>query len=909
MAVSPKSLANVALALLLLACSSEGGTGPDESNAGQVGESGGNSAGGLGNAVGGASSPAGGGMLTAGSGGHPSGGAGIGGRGGGIGTGGATGGGDVGTGGRSGSGNGGMQSGGTGNTMAGGVGGALFGGAAGSTTGGVGGAMGGAWGGEGPAGAGGDATGGVGGGITAGAGGDGGANSGGAAGSIDVCPAAQAQACYYVSPSGSDDATGSVDQPFQTLSKARDVVRTVNADMTGNIYVFLRGGEYRITSPVTFGPEDSGTNDQRIVYQAYPGEVPVMNGSTKVEGWTQHDGDIYRASLDRSTKLRNLYVNGARALMTRKDVRSSGGAGTYSVRAGQAPWAWNDGSGSDGINYSTNDVPDIANNKDDLEIVNGTTWNENIVCTRDVVTSGNTRTLLLQQPYGAIAQLPGWNAGFKVDGNHTIFNAYELLSSPGQFYFDKTTGTLYYIPRPGEDMATADVEAPVAEQLIDIAGTSRTNRVKNITLQGITFANTDYNLFEVAGSRGKATCQGSTIWIAYGTGDWHAFKYEIVDTPPAIINVNSAEGIEIVGNVIEHSGNEGIAMHNDVINSNIVGNSITDIAGSGITIGHPQHIYLGDEGSHAKYSADVEGICTNNTINNNFIYNVSMVPGFGGHSGVMAFFVESLSITHNTVHTTGYNGISLGWGWRNFKDSTTCHDNTVSFNRFNNIMARLHDSGAIYTIGQNPGTVINENYVNGIPPNTSGPTYGLHNDEGSAYITENDNVLDIDPGVTYTINCEDFGEKHDLTILRTYATVNKMGVNPPDSQIDTPIVVADAVWPQTQYGYCLNSGVEDAYRSVVPSDVLAVQDYVFPASCEVAGGTATLGIRSSGDASNAVWLAPAGTSEFTEGNNMTKAAGDATSIAVPATPGSYKLFVLDAQGQRLGESEAQLRVN
>jgi hypothetical protein len=42
--------------------------------------------------------------------------------------------------------------------------------------------------------------------------------------------------------------------------------------------------------------------------------------------------------------------------------------------------------------------------------------------------------------------------------------------------------------------------------------------------------------------------------------------------------------------------------------------------------------------------------------------------------------------------------------------------------------------------------------VKGIPNNASGPTYGLQNDEGSAYSTENDNVLDIDKGVTYTIN-------------------------------------------------------------------------------------------------------------------------------------------------------------
>ena len=41
---------------------------------------------------------------------------------------------------------------------------------------------------------------------------------------------------------------------------------------------------------------------------------------------------------------------------------------------------------------------------------------------------------------------------------------------------------------------------------------------------------------------------------------------------------------------------------------------------------------------------------------------------------------------------------------------------------------------------------------------------------------------------------------------------------------------------------------------------------------------------------------------------MTKAAGDATTIAVPTSAGSYKLFVVDSQGSKLGESAALLRV-
>jgi hypothetical protein len=205
-----------------------------------------------------------------------------------------------------------------------------------------------------------------------------------------------------------------------------------------------------------------------------------------------------------------------------------------------------------------------------------------------------------------------------------------------------------------------------------------------------------------------------------------------------------------------------------------------------------------------------------------------------------------------------------------------------------------------------PTTTISQNYVKGIP---AGLTYGLHNDEGSAYITENDNVLDISSGVKYTINSELFGNKHDLTILRTYATVSKMGVTPPNSVIDPPVAVPDNVWAAAQYKTALGSGVQDAFHSLMPRDLLSLADYVFPASCSVAAGASSLDIRTSGASSNTVWLAPAGTTQFATGATMAKAAGDATSIALPATAGSYRLSIVDSQGKKLGESSAQLRIN
>jgi hypothetical protein len=65
---------------------------------------------------------------------------------------------------------------------------------------------------------------------------------------------AAVQAAYYVSPTGSDTNPGTESSPFQTITKARDVVRTINKDMTGDIFIYLRGGTYNITSTVTFGP-------------------------------------------------------------------------------------------------------------------------------------------------------------------------------------------------------------------------------------------------------------------------------------------------------------------------------------------------------------------------------------------------------------------------------------------------------------------------------------------------------------------------------------------------------------------------------------------------------------------------------------------------------------------------------
>ena len=729
-------------------------------------------------------------------------------------------------------------------------------------------------------------------------------------------PAAAAiQATFYVAPGGDDSNAGSITAPLRTVQHARDVVRAAKSTMTGDIYVYLRGGSYPVTSTIEFGPDDSGTGDHRVVYAAYPGETPVLEGGVQVTGWTQHSGNIWKAPLDRATKLRALYVNDKRAYMASKTINSAGCYGTYTITAGQAAWAWESGSQCAGAKYSQSDFPAVAANQDDIEIETATTWTSAIVGVRQVTTDGGSRVALFQQPGAAIAQ-GAFNGNAQVGGVHKVMNAYEFLDAPGEFYFDKTSRTLYYYKADAENMSTATVFAPTnVTTLLRVAGTSTSSHARNLTFSGLTVRHSDWNLVNVAGSVYKQAQQGNLSAIAYAKQNFHAYYYRNVDVTPGIVHLQNADGIRLQRNRIEHTGADGINLINDVQNSQLIGNRTADIAGSAITVGHPQHVYIGDYTStnREKFPVQVEGLCKNIEIENNYLYDSAVL--FNGHSPISAYFVDTLTVRHNRIEKAPWAGVTLGWGWWNFDGSsgsivpgratTTARNNTISDNQIVDTVQRLGDTAPIYTLGSQPGTTITGNYLRGVP---SGHKYGLHPDEGSAYLTFRDNVLSVDQNVTWLINSDDFGRKHDLSITQTYGPINKVSnKNLPNSTIQDILVSSDYVWPAAAYSIAVSSGLEDSFRDIVPAGRIPLPDQVLPASTFVGTGTTSLPIRSSGDASRRIWLAPSGTTSFTAGPTMTTTDGAATSIAVPSSAGDYRLFVLDAQGNRSAESASIVR--
>jgi hypothetical protein len=614
---------------------------------------------------------------------------------------------------------------------------------------------------------------------------------------------------FYVSPTGDDTNVGTLTSPFKSLEKARNQVRTINNSMTGDIYIYLRGGNYEIANTIELTTQDSGSNGYRVYYEAYNNEEPILNGASLVSSWTQHSGNIYKATLNRTEKLRTLIVNGERAYMASTNIKPTGDWGSYIISAGQADWARISGTEADGGTYNLSDIPTLSN-ASDVEIMNKTTWNTNFVTVRESIIEGSERVLKFSQPYAAIAQNQNWGA-FGNNGTHTLFNAYEFLDEANEFYLDRNTNTLYYYS-DGVDMSSAQVYAPQIPTIVNLTGESITDRIKNITFSGITFANTQAKLPEVAGSAGKSTVQAATWKLSYSDGDWHSDKYTGYDVLMGAINVNNAQSISFENGAIKNAGNEGINFTNDVIESQIVGNAITGMGGSGINIAHPQHVYIGDGGTHEKYPVGEEGVVQNILIKNNLIYDVTQI--YYGHAAITAFFTDGLTIENNQIQKTKYSGVSLGWGWNNFAIETL-PDNPTSVarnNKFNNnhvydVMTYLHDGGAFYTLGSQPNSEANGNYVKA-PTTFFQGVY--HPDEGSAWYTGNDLVFEIVPGQD-NFELNKWRDKHDNHYSNIYSTSGAYQIGAPNSTITNLTVVPDADWPQEALDIIANSGLEAAY--------------------------------------------------------------------------------------------------
>ena len=458
------------------------------------------------------------------------------------------------------------------------------------------------------------------------------------------------QAVYFVSPNGNDNNRGNLRHPFATLAKARDIVRTVNKNMTGDIIINLRDGNYQLENTLTLTSEDKGTNGFNIIYKAYKCEMPMISGGKKISGWILYDAakNIYKAHISPGSESRQLYVNGRRA--TR--ARSTDAAG----------WSEN------GDGYDCPAAVAGWKNITNVEVVSFHKWK----CHRGPIASVSGGHAVMAQPYWAQVHRqeeaePVW-----------VENAYELLDEEGEWYLDRQAAAIYYKPNAGEDMATAEVILPKLESLINASGAS------HIIFLGLNFA---YTTWLYPNTVNGFPCAQSEV--IYGNPSDMQL--------PGALNFDHCENIRFESNSFEHLGIGGLHLYRGCKTNTIYDNVFRDISGTAISIG----AYGDSNPSSYDFVKD-------NTVDNNLISNVA--NEYMGCVGIFTAYTDHAVLTHNEIRNLPYTGISMGWGWSN--TPTVAKNNEISYNRIDSVMTTLIDGGAIYTLSAQAGTTVNNNYIN-----------------------------------------------------------------------------------------------------------------------------------------------------------------------------------------------------
>lgn len=541
----------------------------------------------------------------------------------------------------------------------------------------------------------------------------------------------QTQATFYVSPQGKDSNSGlKRGSAFKTLERARDAVRTLSGDMSGDIVVNVAKGDYYTPETIEFDQRDSGTNGFSITYRSVdgPGAAKLIGGTKVDSKWELTSatspgagnadlpadavGKVYQTNIGAGLDFNTLYVNDERATVARTpnhrlEERFTSAQNDYMISTG---------GGVTSINYPADGLSEAqvaalvnAQERGDLNAQifgwDGGGWD----WMTSTIPVGAIDPATRQLSFVQIPGEPGENrphfsygagARFLVQGN------IGLLDEPGEYYYNKSSGYLYYYPEQGsKKMEKHDVIVPTTEKIIDVTGASRSEQVSNITFDGLAFKDTDFpeyysyawNAHDARGPMGYfpdyATQPGITLPSYVETSERPEFQV-------GTITLKNTNNITITNAHIKNSGLFGIELYEANTHTMISNSLIENTGHGGVNI----------EGGYPGIGGDAEGngYSNNNTVTNTIIHDIGQLVG--QTAGVSINNASYNTVSHSEIYNSprralllmgGYGRTSgpapMGDGDYDRMTDLYAHHNTFSHLYIHDAENDGADDGAIFT--------------------------------------------------------------------------------------------------------------------------------------------------------------------------------------------------------------------
>ena len=494
-----------------------------------------------------------------------------------------------------------------------------------------------------------------------------------------------AQEAVYVSPYGNDANSGLSDNvPVATIPKAIEIVKSKK-----DAQLFLLEGVHRIEQPIVLTPEFSGLNING------PGTI---SGGKPITGWKPYKDGIWQAEIpaakDGKWSFRQIYVNGE--LRQRARTPNEGFYRVAGCPEG-TPKTVDYHTDCQTFEFKPGDIRPDWKNLDDVEVVVYYFWIDNYLPIESIDTEKN----IVKFKYKGDMT---FTDDFSEDGaRYIVENVFEALDAPGEWYLDKPTGILYYMPKDGEDMNSVEVIAPYATELLRFEGDPANGKfVEEINIVNVSFEHCNF-LFPPG-----------RVNSPQGASD-----------VSAAINMIGAKYCWFEDCSFSNLGTYAIDMKAGCSRDNIFGCRFHDLSAGGIRIDG------GRAGSSPLlHTKDI-------FILNNEIANYGQ--NYHSANGILVKHSYGNRISENHIHHGYQLGVSLGWNWGYAR--SIARDNIVVKNHIHHIgQGLLSDMGGIYTLGPSPGTVIRNNLIHDIEANNYGG-WGIYNDEGSTGILVENNIV------------------------------------------------------------------------------------------------------------------------------------------------------------------------
>lgn len=515
---------------------------------------------------------------------------------------------------------------------------------------------------------------------------------------------------FYVSPSGSDQGNGSLNNPFKTIQRAQQAIRSYlssNKAPSGGIAVWLRAGTYQLSDSLNFTSADSGTSSEcPVVYTAYKGEEVHISANKIIDS-------AYIKKTDSSWKYWNLVPASVRDKLYQVNLfdavdiggnrifTSNWDANKSSLFQDNKPVFW---MYQDNVPMTLARYPDIKDNDryataswDTVLKANGTSfkpsnasldswdasqeiyihspfsWMNNDFITRvSSVKSGFIS--LVSNPGGLGISDPDNGANPDNVRPYYAMNVVSELTQPGEYYFDGSNSTVYFLAYSNKSGYNLSVTPYSYSYALNI------KNAKNIEFRNIYFEGGD----------------------------------------DAVINIEGCSGIILRNCTVRNGVGQGI-----------------NVNGTNITVDYCDIYNLGFAGVTLNGGNRQTLTKSGNTVSNSHIHNYAMFK-MNGNAGVTMVSKQSCghTIINNVINYAPQQAIYMGG-----------NEITIENNEIYDICRLTDDAGAIYGARDWSfrGIRILNNIIHDFIPTVAGRpgagAYGIYLDDCLSGVTVKGNIV------------------------------------------------------------------------------------------------------------------------------------------------------------------------